>query len=48
VGSPGLSAEIRAGAIAGVVCRIRFSPLRRGDYFYDVELYVSVKMFTSA
>jgi hypothetical protein len=30
--------------VAGVVCRRRFSPLGRGDYSYDVELYASAKM----
>jgi hypothetical protein len=43
-----LSAGIRAEAIAGVVCRRRFSYLGRGDYNFDVELYVSAKMFASA
>jgi hypothetical protein len=30
--------------VTSVVCRRRFSPLRRGDYSYDVELYVFAKM----
>jgi hypothetical protein len=34
--------------VADVVCRRRFSPLGRGDYSYDVELYTSSKMFASA
>jgi hypothetical protein len=43
-----LSAGIHAEAVAGVVCRRRFSYLGRGDYNFDVELYVSAKMFASA
>jgi hypothetical protein len=30
--------------VIGVVCRRRFSPLERGDYSYDVELYASANM----
>jgi hypothetical protein len=33
--------------VAGVVCQKSFSPLARGDYSYDVELYASAKMFAS-
>ncbi len=30
--------------VTGVVCQRRLSPLQRGDYSYDVELYASAKM----
>jgi hypothetical protein len=30
--------------ITGVECRRRCSPLGRGEYSYDVELYASTKM----
>jgi hypothetical protein len=30
--------------IIGVVCRRRFSPLGRGDYSHDIELYAFAKM----
>jgi hypothetical protein len=33
--------------IVGVECRRRFSPLGRGEYSYDIELYAFIKMFAS-
>jgi hypothetical protein len=43
-----LSAGICVEPIASVECRRRVSPLGRGEYAYDVELYASAKMFASA
>jgi hypothetical protein len=34
--------------VTGVELQRRFSPLGRGDYSFDDELYTSAKMFASA
>jgi hypothetical protein len=37
--------RLRAGTVVGVECRKRFSPLGQGEYSYDVELNIFIKMF---